>query len=369
MTRQPDHGKRIALLATGDEITTGDILNTNARDIARRLADHHMQTGVQMAVGDYLEEIEHAIHHLLDTHDGLIITGGLGPTSDDLTRFALAKALDLPLVFEEAVWDAIVSRLRRYGHAHPPESNRQQALFPKNADIIQNSAGTAAGCASRYKGKPVFMLPGPPVECLPMIDNKVLPTLAADGFARPIQQKRWMLFGVSEGQIAETLDQIAFEGHCKTGYRLSYPYVEFKLFGDGEADFPAVKQALDQKLMPYLVGNGHQTASEWCLEQITQHHAAFTICDEATGGLLELTLKNPATCSQIRFTTPPAEVHVRGLDPFWQGLPATRAGLSLTIGTQETHIDAPFRDARVKQFAVEWVCRELGNWLQKMHSV
>ena len=138
MTRETSIPYKIALLATGDEISHGDIVNSNAQEIALRLANNGMQTRMHLVAPDSIREIEQAMQFLLDTHEALIITGGLGPTSDDLTRYALSKVLNQPLVFDEETWEALCSRLKRFGYTTPPESNRQQALFPKNAAIIPN---------------------------------------------------------------------------------------------------------------------------------------------------------------------------------------------------------------------------------------
>src|SRR5690242_8233045 len=124
--QNPHH--KIALLATGDEIIHGDILNSNTQEIAAQLFNHGISVGTHMTVPDNMTEIETAIQFLLKTHRGLIITGGLGPTSDDLTRYALSHAIANPLVFDENTWKTIVERLARFGYHTPPETNRQQAF-------------------------------------------------------------------------------------------------------------------------------------------------------------------------------------------------------------------------------------------------
>lgn len=162
---------KIALLATGDEISNGDILNSNAQIIAQTLTKHGMRIGMHMTVVDNTPEIVQALTFLLQTHRAVIMTGGLGPTSDDLTRYALSEVVGQPLVFDEATWNAICDRFKLLGYAgEPPAGNHQQALFPKGATIITNPNGTAAGCAVQYREQFIFMLPGPPFECLPMVD-------------------------------------------------------------------------------------------------------------------------------------------------------------------------------------------------------
>src|SRR5262249_55359345 len=120
---------KIAILATGDELTTGDILNTNGQIIAQTLKDHGFLMGMHVIASDDENEITEAINFLLHDHPILITIGGLGPTSDDRTRFALSRAINQPLVFNEASWNHITSRLTSL-HLHVHEANKQQALFP-----------------------------------------------------------------------------------------------------------------------------------------------------------------------------------------------------------------------------------------------
>ena len=251
MTRERPISHTIALLATGDEISQGDIINSNSQEIALRLTHQGMQVRMHMVAPDSIAEIEQALLFLLNTHQAIIITGGLGPTSDDLTRYALSKALNRPLVFDEATWETICNRLQRFGYPTPPESNRQQALFPADGTIISNPNGTAAGCMVQQQNQFIFMLPGPPNECLPMINDMVLPVLKKAGFPRILYNKKWLLFGVSEGKIAEELDRLARPYACVTGYRLFYPYLEFKLRSNNQSDFETLVPLIEKAIAPH----------------------------------------------------------------------------------------------------------------------
>src|SRR3990167_1620136 len=281
MTKHTISSNKIALLATGDEISNGDILNSNAQEIAQRLFNNGMSIGMQMVTPDNLNEIETAIRFLLEEHRALIITGGLGPTSDDITRFAFSNALHSPLVFNETIWETIVARLKHFGYDTPPETNRQQALFPKEATVIPNPNGTAAGCLLKQKEQFIFMLPGPPVECLPMVESVVLPTLKDANFQQIFYHQKWLLFGVSEGQIAEELDAVAKPFQCKTGYRLAYPYIEFKLYSNHEKDFTTLVPLIEKIVAPYLICDGRHTASELLKKQLSSSPLLLTVCDTA----------------------------------------------------------------------------------------
>ncbi len=365
MTRETVQSHQIALLATGDEISNGDILNTNSQEIARKLFDHGMHIGMHMVTPDIIADMERAIDFLLITHDALIITGGLGPTSDDLTRFALAHATQIPLVFHEESWQIIVERLHRFGYHTPPESNRQQALFPENATVIPNPNGTAAGCIMHHQQKLIFMLPGPPQECLPMLHEAVLPELKKAGFQKIDFHKNWLLFGVSEGHIAEILDQLAKPFACTTGYRLFYPYLEFKLHATDANDFNQLVPQIEQAIAPFLIGDGQHMASELLREKIAARpDVILQICDQATGGLLESVLKTPKTAAHLLFTseeTPTTQISIQGLDEYWQAASVTQTNLHIknSMTQKELSVEIPFRGSRVKQYAVEFICWQL----------
>lgn len=243
----------IALLATGDEIVAGDILNTNSQEIAHALFHEKMFVSQHQSVRDNEQDIVHAILSLLERNNALIITGGLGPTTDDRTRLALAKAIQRPLYFDEVVWQAILDRfLMRYGQIDIPLSNRQQAFFPEGATIFPNRNGSAAGCLCLHHRKMIFMLPGPPHECLPMFHHYVLPELKTAQFIQNIHSERWKLFGVSEAYIAEKLESALQGLMCQTGYRAMPSYVEFKLFANDPQILSQGINAINPLLLPYL---------------------------------------------------------------------------------------------------------------------
>ncbi len=376
---------QVALLATGDEICNGDIINSNSQEIAQRLFSQGIQVGTHMSVSDNLADLETAMRFLLQNHNALIITGGLGPTSDDLTRVALAQVLQRPLVFDEPTWQAIVARLDRFGIHTPPESNRQQALFPKDATIIPNPNGTAAGCMAKQTNDDgleqfIFMLPGPPVECLPLFDNTVLPTLKNNHFQKIVHYDKWLLFNISEAEIAEKLDKIAQPFDCMTGYRFWYPYIECKLYSNNEVDFATVLPLIKNAIAPYLIGDGKSTASELLKREILTLNETLTICDFATGGLLESVLKTPETNSRLNFSydiknmSAELQVTITGLAEFWQQEEDHRSTtLEMTFmnhGKQQAdNASIPYRGYRVKQYAVEFICNQIYIFLRSLkHS-
>ena len=366
----------VSLLATGDEIINGDILNSNAQEIAARLFNNGMQIGMHMVAGDRIAEIEAAIHFLLKSHRALIITGGLGPTSDDLTRYALAAALNKELVFDEQSWHSISDRLKNLGYDKPPETNRQQALFPEGATIIPNPNGTAAGCLIQQNEQIIIMLPGPPLECLPMLEKYALPALQNQGFQKVLYHRKWLLFGVSEGQIAEELDALAKPYQCITGYRLWYPYIEFKIYSNNQDDFNTLTPLIEKTLAPYVIEDGKYSASELLRRTLITSNLSLYINDVATGGLLESTLRTPDTEAYLHFsqhsnaTANDLKIEVKGLDEFWQGQSSLKTTIEITFSHHTTQKqikkEIPLRGMRVKSYAMEYACRKMYQFISEM---
>lgn len=244
--------KKVAILITGDEIINGEIADSNGHHIAQQLFAHNIDNGLRLSCDDDQTRLEYAIQFLLQHHQALITIGGLGPTSDDRTRFALAKVLNQELVFDPDSWQRLVDRLTAKQIA-VAETNRQQALFPQDAKIIPNINGSAAACAIQHQQQTVFMLPGPPNECLPIFEEVVLPQLLAQGFAKTQYRQRWTLTGIGESTIAQQLDPLLADYNFTLGYRFYRPYLDIKITTMDQQIFDTVKALVEDKVKDYLV--------------------------------------------------------------------------------------------------------------------
>lgn len=169
--------QKLAILATGDELVHGDIVNSNGPYLAQQLTQHNFVCGQHLTVsrsrsryncGTELFTASSSCNY----HDGWLRS----PTSDDRTRFAVAKVWQLPLQFYEESWQRIVNRSSRVTTTLS-ETNKQQAYFPEGATVIPNARGTADACEIIHGDQIIYMLPGPPKKCFPIFDNYVLPRL------------------------------------------------------------------------------------------------------------------------------------------------------------------------------------------------
>ncbi|MEW6071913.1 MAG: CinA family nicotinamide mononucleotide deamidase-related protein [Planctomycetota bacterium] len=194
---------RAAIVAVGDELLAGAHRDQNGPEIAQRLAAHGIPVGEVRVVSDDEEAIAAAIGALLAPGTLVVVTGGLGPTLDDVTRHGVARALNLPLDESGAALREIEAWFAARG-LPVGEANRRQALVPRGAAIVPNRAGTAPGFRVAARGGHVVALPGPPRELAVVLAEEVLPWLERDGLAgEAFPTHRFHLFGLAESAFAE----------------------------------------------------------------------------------------------------------------------------------------------------------------------
>jgi molybdenum cofactor synthesis domain-containing protein len=259
--------KKISFLATGNELIEGDTQDTNGTYFARSLHDRGARIYQHMLVSDTTSEIVDALRYLLAHSDAVITCGGMGPTSDDNTRYAVSECTGETLVFHEPSWEAIEERFQRF-HLKLVPSNRQQALFPEGSTVYPNQHGSAPACYFPWENKHIFMLPGPPKECRPIFDTQIIPQLQALDFFQPRHIFRWLTLGLSESEIAETIDALAKKRGFETGYRWSYPYLEIKIIAENETPDLSLIAEANYVLNPYCISRDRKDATETLKEKL-----------------------------------------------------------------------------------------------------
>lgn len=196
----------VEVVAVGTELLLGQIVNSNATRIGERLADAGLEHYQQTVVGDNDTRIAAALRAACLRADAVIVTGGLGPTQDDLTREAMARAAEVGLVFDEEQADRLRERWELRGRVMP-ESNLQQAERPEGSTLIANPKGTAPGIRMRIGETWVIALPGVPAEMIPMLENDVIPFLRGDDRSM-VASRLIRTWGESESAIAELLGDL-----------------------------------------------------------------------------------------------------------------------------------------------------------------
>lgn len=194
---------KIEILAVGSELLTPDFQDTNSLDLTRRLHDLGFSVSRKTIVGDHRQDLSRALLNALSFAELILVTGGLGPTGDDLTREAVADALGRRLVFREDILAGIEERFRLRGKTMPAP-NRKQAFVVEGAEVLANSSGTAPGLWIEAGTKRLILLPGPPQEMRTVFQEHVRPRLAAQrqGFAA---RRILRTTGLTESEVEERL--------------------------------------------------------------------------------------------------------------------------------------------------------------------
>ncbi|MBA4697495.1 MAG: competence/damage-inducible protein A [Legionella sp.] len=370
----------IGLLSTGDELIHGDTLNTNVHALAQTLSASGLPLGLQVTCSDKETELLESLTFLANKHDTIILLGGLGPTSDDRTRFALAHFLGIPLTsFKEAV-EHVTTALKRTRPLNA--GDQQQTLFPVDSVLLPNPYGTAMGCYFVWQGKRFILLPGPPKECLPMFEQFVLPMLEQEGQRSRKIILRWRLFGLPESQMANQLDTALKDVECQTGYRLDLPYVEFKLRCYPE-QVAKIESIIMPILEPLMIATVAEKASTRFARALADWKVPVVIEDEVTGGLLQTLIQQPSNHEFLRFSPFPEhaptrfQIHLKGLTDYWQQTVETQTSLEIYINdSQKGMEDSPiceshqlaYRNEKVLYYAAEWLSYRLYQRLNQRLS-
>lgn len=378
-----------ACLATGDELIEGKTTNTNARNISEWLNSEGFQPLWHMTANDDERSILEAMTYLAERVSHIILTGGLGPTSDDRTRFALATYLKQPLMEHAAAIDHIQ---RSKPAVILSDGDRQQALFPKQAILLPNPFGTAMGCIVAHQAKTFILLPGPPRECLPMLTQHVLPFLKTQQRSKLVQLS-WLLFGARESELARKFDDVLqsfkHDQNCQTGFRLDPPYVECKVRCLAE-QVHDIQAKVEEHFQELRLLDYQQKASAMLIQKLQKHSLPLMIFDEMTGGRLQTTLTTAQTKpllyvfsqnhAQDGSLKTPCYWICRGLDHYWQSNPEasnlirceTWINSESEASAQLIHVaeqPCPFKTQIALDYAVEWLSAQIFISLDLVHQI
>jgi len=288
-----------AIVSIGTEITRGELVDTNSQWLAERLLELGHDVVEMATVDDDEQRIGATLVRLAAQHRVLVCTGGLGPTTDDLTTRAVANVLGRPLVRDEASLHAIRERLLARGRTLS-ESNAKQADFPEGAAILPNRRGTAPGFAVTIDGvvgARAFFMPGVPLEMKEMFNEHVVPRLPeAQGIRRAL---RLRCFGLPEAEINDRLAGLEEKHGVTLGYRASFPEIEVKVLvagaeeRDTEARCRAAADEVIERLGKRVVyGEGDVTLAGAVGELLGQLGWRLALAESCTGGLVSQLITN-----------------------------------------------------------------------------
>jgi nicotinamide-nucleotide amidase len=281
------------LLSIGDELTLGQTVDTNAAWLAGRLSTLGVGCAEHRTVPDDLDVIAQTITQCAQHADVLIVTGGLGPTDDDLTRPALAKAMGVELVEDPRSVEAIQAYFKARGRTMP-HRNRVQATHPQTSAMLENTCGTAPGIRASLGACEVFVTPGVPREMRAMYERDIEPAIKSHvGTARTILTAKVNTFGSGESDVAERLGNLmARDRNPVVGTTVSNGYVSVRV--RSESDDPAKAQAmLDDTIAqvhahvaPLAFGVDEETLQHAVIELLIDRGKTVATAESCTGGLI-----------------------------------------------------------------------------------
>ncbi|MGI6706887.1 MAG: competence/damage-inducible protein A [Clostridia bacterium] len=285
------------ILSVGTELLLGQILNTDAQYLSQQLSGMGIDVYHQATVGDNPIRLKKAFETALHRSDVVIVTGGLGPTTDDLTKETICEYLGLKLfVHEESL-----QRLERYfaslGREMTP-NNLKQVMFPKNAIVLKNVKGTAPGLIIERKNKIIIILPGPPYELIPMFENEVKPYLGKKTdvllFSRVLR-----VFGIGESKLEETIqDLIAAQSNPTIALYAGFGEVTLRLTAKcsrGEDPMKyilPIEQEIRKRVKHHIYGVNDDSLGSVVASLLVSHNLKISTAESCTGGLIASRLIN-----------------------------------------------------------------------------
>lgn len=224
---------RIEIVSTGDEVITGNIDDTNATFLSQELAECGLEVNRRHTAGDNLEELEAVFSEISERNALVLVTGGLGPTNDDLTALAISHVANAPLCLHQEWLDRIQEIFKQRGRVMT-SSNRKQAMLPQGCLLINNPVGTACGFAVKHKSALFIFAPGVPSELKAMWRNSIKEMVVAAMNSSTIPHLstcKYTMMGVGESNLADIINPLPLPKGITFGDRAMHPFIELKLIG------------------------------------------------------------------------------------------------------------------------------------------
>ncbi len=292
---------RVEIINTGTELMLGGTLNTHLAFIARELFPLGLRVQRQVTVPDG-EAIRDAVRDTFSKADIVLVTGGLGPTTDDITRDIVTELLGLKLEHDEEIWLAIQERFRRRA-LKMSERVKLQALRPREATVLWNPHGTAPGLhfpAIPEKGTPhIFLLPGPPRELMPMVREKLVPILAK--LLPPGAVHEWRNFrvlGIGESLVEEMVGEELIAMGLEVGYCARPGEVDVRLIGTAPV-LDRAESLVRERLGKWIFTSDERELPNVVVEKLTALGKTIATAESCTGGFIANQLTNVSGSSKV----------------------------------------------------------------------
>ncbi|MBM4158937.1 MAG: competence/damage-inducible protein A [Ignavibacteria bacterium] len=283
------------IITVGDEILMGHIVNSNSAYISDKLYSVGLPVEQIVTVGDNEEAILTELRNSFGIYNVIILTGGLGPTHDDITKSVLVKFFDDELKFDEKVYENIISLFKIRGISMP-ETNKEQAMVPKNSKVIWNKNGTAPGIWMEKDDKILIALPGVPLEMKPMLDESVIPSLRekfSESETQVQKNKIILTTGISETSLFELLGNIKdiTGDDCKIAFLPSFPGVKIRIDASDVNEIlvnekiSEVEKKIRAKAEDFIYGVNDDKLEKIVGDLLVEKKLTLSVAESCSGGL------------------------------------------------------------------------------------
>ena len=291
------------IITLGDELMTGHTVDTNAAFIAQRLTDAGLTVKYQTSVGDNPPDMEETFNVALKRAHVTIVTGGLGPTDDDVTKRAIVKVFKRNLVFHEEVLETIKARYQRRG-IEMPAINQNQALLPQGSKLFPNKIGSAVGICIAEHGRIFIALPGVPDEMRQILVDEVVPYLLNVNSGQAIKVYKLRTTGIVESRLSEMLaPNLKLEPGVKLAYLPSYSGVDLRVIAtaensdDAETKARNVVRYIESVCGKYVYGREDDTLEGTIGQLLIDNDKTVAVAESCTGGQLGMVITSVAGSS------------------------------------------------------------------------
>lgn len=295
---------KISYLLTGNELMSGDTVDSNSAYISQSLKDINLVPIIKKVVGDDLPLLISSIQELAEVSDVLIVNGGLGPTVDDLTALALSEATMSPLVRNTEAFKHLEGWAAPRGFVLT-QSNLKQADLPEICDVIDNPHGSAVGFRCLYKDCLVLCTPGVPSELKPMVEEHLLPLIKQHGGVESTNQiTRLRLFGITESGLQDIVNETFpdWPADVELGFRVQLPLIEVKLATVGKENLGLNQQWTEkfcQHFSDYIIGRDGLRLSQALNNALSDSAKVISVAESCTGGAIASGITSEAGSSGV----------------------------------------------------------------------
>lgn len=295
---------KAAIINVGTELLMGSTLNTHAQYLSMKLSEVGIPVYAQSVVGDNANRLKELIQYYFKTVDLILLTGGLGPTDDDLTKESVSEIMGVPLILDEAVHKDLLEKFSKFNRPMT-QNNLKQAYVPENGIVLWNSKGTAPGCIFEKEGKIAILLPGPPRELYPMVEMSVMPYLK--NYQEGVLESMYVrFFGIGESALETELKDLfdtqtnpTLATYAKPGEVMLRLTASATTLDSAKTMLQDLYEQVYERVGQYIYSTADEELETVLVKGLKQAALTFATAESCTGGLIGSKVVNVSGASEV----------------------------------------------------------------------